>query len=145
MVSPPIDFYCFSGTGNTLLVVKKMIEVFEKNSITVNLFHLEKSNPEEINTTHTIGLGFPVAEQGTFPLVWKFLRAMPQCKDTKIFMVDTMLAFSGGIVGPARKILKPKGYNTIGAKEIVKMGDSSPASDSDDLVTNLIFDAVGDV
>ena len=113
-----IDFYFFSGTGNTLLVVKKMKEVFERNDITVNLYHLEKTNPKEINTAHTIGLGVPVAEQGTFPLVWDFVKNMPQANGTIIFMVDTMMMFSGGIVGPIRKILKPKGYKPIGAREI---------------------------
>jgi len=113
-----VDFYYFSGTGNTLLVVNKIKEIFERNNIAVNLFRLEKSNPKEMDTSHTIGLGFPVAEQGTFPLVWDFIRAMPQCSGTKVFMVDTMFAFSGGVVGPVRKILKSKGYTTIGAKEI---------------------------
>ncbi len=113
-----IDFYFFSGTGNTLLVVKKMKEVFENNRIVVNLFHLEKTDPRKIDTNHTIGLAVPVAEQGTFPLVWDFVKNMPQANETAVFMVDTMLAFSGGIVGPIRKILKPKGYKPIGAKEI---------------------------
>ena len=40
-----IDFYFFSGTGNTLLVVKKMKEVFEEDGIKVNLYRLEKTNP----------------------------------------------------------------------------------------------------
>ena len=113
-----IDFYFFSGTGNTLLVVKKMREVFGQNGITVNLFHIEKTDPKSINTNNTIGIGVPVAEQGTFPLVWDFIKNMPAANGTLVFMVDTMLAFSGGIVGPIRKILKPKGYKPIGAREI---------------------------
>jgi flavodoxin len=44
-----IDFYFFSGTGNTLLVVKKMRDTFEKNGITVNLYKIEESNPDEVN------------------------------------------------------------------------------------------------
>lgn len=28
-----IDFYYFSGTGNTLLVVKKMCDTFKKNGV----------------------------------------------------------------------------------------------------------------
>ncbi len=94
MLKRTIDFYYFSGTGNTLLIVKKMKEVFEKKSIQVNLFHLEKCNPTKNNISNTIGLAFPVAEQGTYPFVWDFIRAMP---NTKVFMVDTMLAFSVGV------------------------------------------------
>ncbi|WP_242993494.1 hypothetical protein [Lachnotalea glycerini] len=38
---------------------------------------------------------------------------------TPVFMVDTMMAFSGAIVGPLKKVLTEKGYNCIGACEIV--------------------------
>jgi NAD-dependent dihydropyrimidine dehydrogenase PreA subunit/flavodoxin len=113
-----IDFYYFSGTGNTLLVVKKMKEVFETQGVTVNLHRIEATKPEDLNPQHTIGLGFPVAEQATYPFVWNFIRAMPPAQGTPVFMVDTLLLFSGGIVGPIRKIVSQKGYTPIGAKEI---------------------------
>ncbi len=113
-----IDFYYFSGTGNTKLVVRKMKEVFEKKGIKVNMFRMEKSSPQSIDTSHTIGLGFPVASQGTFKFVWEFVKNLPQTNGTSIFMVDTMMEFSGGIVGPLHKILKNKGYKLLGAKEI---------------------------
>lgn len=113
-----IDFYYFSGTGNTLLVVQKMKEIFEKSGVTVNLLRIEQSNPSEIDLSHTIGLGFPVAGQGTYPFVWDFVKGLPDASDTKIFMVDTMMSFSGGIVGPMKKIVQSKGYIPIGAQEI---------------------------
>lgn len=53
-----IDFYYFSGTGNTLLMVKKMKETFERNGVYVTLYPLEKSDPKKINPDHTIGLAF---------------------------------------------------------------------------------------
>lgn len=113
-----IDFYYFSGTGNTLLVVKKMQETFEENEIKVNLHKIEESNPAEVNLDHTIGIAFPVAFFSTYPFVWDFINALPQVNSTDIFMVDTLGGFSGGIVGTLREILKKKGYNPIGAKEI---------------------------
>ncbi len=113
-----IDFYYFSGTGNTLLVIRKMKEVFESHGMEVNLFRMEKTDPSEVNVSHLIGLGFPVAEQGTYPFVWDFISALPPAQGTRIFMVDTLLAFSGGAVGPVKKIVKAKGYTPIGAKEI---------------------------
>lgn len=120
MVKDIIDFYYFSGTGNTLLVVKKMQETFRENGITVNLYQIEDSNPADVNTGHTIGLGFPIAELSTYNFVWKFIRALPESNaSTEIFMVDTLAGFSGGIVGPIRQIVKKKGYNPVGAKEIV--------------------------
>ncbi|MDI6644898.1 MAG: EFR1 family ferrodoxin [Methanobacteriaceae archaeon] len=114
-----IDFYYFSGTGNTYLVVKKMAEIFEQNGIKTHLFKIENIEPKDLNPEHTIGLGFPVAELSTFSFIWKFIRDIPSSKGTKIFMVDTLAGFSGGIIGPLRMILKNKGYNPIGAKEII--------------------------
>ena len=114
-----IDIYFFSGTGNTLLVVRKMKEVFVKNNINVNLYRIEKSKPQEINTEHTIGLAFPVACQSTYPFVWDFIRNMPEVKGAGVFMVDTMLAYSGAIVGPVKSVLRKKGYSPIGAREIL--------------------------
>ncbi|EKF84842.1 4Fe-4S ferredoxin [Methanobacterium formicicum DSM 3637] len=115
-----VDFYFFSGTGNTLLVVKKMQETFQENGIPVNLHKIEESNPEDVNLEHTIGLGFPIAELSTYNFVWKFIRALPVTDTaTEVFMVDTLGGFSGGIVGPVHEIVKKKGYKPIGAKEIV--------------------------
>lgn len=104
-----IDFYYFSGTGNTLLVVRKMKEVFEEQGIAVSLFRMEATDPTAISTENMIGLGFPVAEQATYPFVWDFIRALPAASGTPVFMVDTLLLYSGGIVGPMRKIVSQKG------------------------------------
>lgn len=120
MVKDVIDFYYFSGTGNTLLVVKKMKDIFTENGVPVNLHKIEKSKPEDVNLNHTLGLGFPIAELSTYNFVWKFIRALPETdQDTEIFMVDTLAGFSGGIVGPVHEIVRKKGYNPIGVEEIV--------------------------
>ena len=118
-----VDFYCFSGTGNTFLVAKKMGEVFTEKGINVNLKKIEKSNPKNINLDHTIGLAFPVACFTTYPLVWNFIKSMPKANGTKVFMVDTLAGFSMAIVGPLKRVLKNKGYLTIGAKEIIMPGN----------------------
>jgi len=120
MIKDIVDFYYFSGTGNTLLVVKKMRDVFTQEGIQVDLHKIEDSNPEDMDLNHTIGLGFPIAEMSTYNFVWKFIKALPETAlTTEIFMVDTLAGFSGGMVGPLREILKKKGYLPIGAKEIV--------------------------
>ncbi len=119
MKSKIIDFYYFSGTGNTLLIVQAMKEYFEENSIEVNLLRIEKSDPKTINLEHTIGIGFPVAIQSTYPFVWEFLENLPNVNSTEIFVVDTLAAISGGILGTSKKILKKKGYFLLGAKEII--------------------------
>ncbi|MGZ7109241.1 MAG: EFR1 family ferrodoxin [Methanobacterium sp.] len=114
-----IDLYYFSGTGNTLLVVKKMNEIFKREGIIVNLNKIEDSDPSTIDLDHIIGIAFPVAIFSTYPFVWDFIHKLPPAEGTKIFMVDTLGGFSGGIVGPVREIVGGKGYNPIGASEIV--------------------------
>lgn len=113
-----MDFYYFSGTGNTLLIVRKMRDVFEEHGIPVNLYRIERSDPNDTDPGHMIGLGFPVAELSTYRLVWDFVESLPEACGTPIFMVDTLGGISGGIVGPMREIVKKKGYSPVGAKEI---------------------------
>ncbi len=119
MKSKQIDIYWFSGTGNTLLVAEALKETFEKNGKEIKLFKIENSAPLKIDKTHVIGIGFPVAMQSTYPFVWKFIKELPKTDKTDIFMFDTLAGFSGGIVGPAKKVLKKKGYNCIGAAEFI--------------------------
>lgn len=121
-----IDFYYFTGTGNTLLAVRKMVEVFRESGKEVNLLKMEDSNPKSIDTEHVIGLGFPVAAQSTFPLVWDFVRAMPEASGTEAFMVDTVWMFSGAIVGPIKRVMSGKGYETIAGREMYMPGNWFP-------------------
>ena len=114
-----IEFYFFSGTGNTMLVAKRMSEVFESKGFNVNLKRMEKASAADVDTGCTIGLGFPVAILSTYDLVWKFINKLPDVDGTEIFMVDTLGGYSGGIVGPLRSLLESKGYKTIGACEII--------------------------
>lgn len=118
MTIEKVDFYYFSGTGNTLLVVEKMEETFKKNGVDVELHKIEDSDPLKINLEHTIGIAFPVVILSTYHFVSDFIHSLPPTNGTKIFMVDTLGGVSGGIVGPLREIVKKKGYNPIGAKEI---------------------------
>lgn len=126
MVTDSIDFYYFSGTGNTFLVVDEMRKVFEEHGKTVGLHRLEHADPQTVNTQHAIGLGFPVALQGTYPFVWEFIRSLPVAKGTPIFMVDTLQMYSGGVVGPIKKIVQHKGYMPIGAREITMPNNFFP-------------------
>jgi len=120
MVGDVIDFYYFSGTGNTLLVVQEMGDVFKEKGIQANLHSIEGSKPDDINLNHTIGLGFPVAELSTYNFVWNFIRELPEThQNTEIFMVDTLAGISGGVVGPVYEIVQKKGYQPVGAKEII--------------------------
>ncbi|MCK4796083.1 MAG: 4Fe-4S dicluster domain-containing protein [Spirochaetes bacterium] len=104
-----------------------MVDIFNQNNIKVNLFHIEKTNPNKINLNNTVGLAFPVAVQSIYPFIWDFIKAFPDTTKTKIFMVDTLHAFSGAIVGTLKKTLQKKGYKTIGAKEIIMPNNFYPS------------------
>ena len=67
-----IDLYYYTGTGNTLIILKEMVKVFKKNNLKVNIFGIEDVDPGSIRTDRTIGLAFPVAFQSTFDFIWDF-------------------------------------------------------------------------
>jgi len=120
-----IGLYCFSGTGNTYIVAKAMEEAFIKRGCEVSLNSMEM--PVDLNKD-MVGLVFPVAIQSTFPNVWEFVNKMPQSEGQRVFVVDTMEAFSGGVIGPMKKMLIKKGYKCVGAKEL-KMATSMQTSE----------------
>ncbi|MDD1763596.1 MAG: EFR1 family ferrodoxin [Methanobacteriaceae archaeon] len=119
MKSKHVQFFYFSGTGNTYLVVRKMQKVLEELGMEVQLRRIEESGPEDVDISKTIGVGFPVAILSTYPMVWDFIENLPMAQGTEIFMVDTLGGFSGGIVGPIRRKVKIRGYKPVGACEIV--------------------------
>ncbi|MFH1395245.1 MAG: EFR1 family ferrodoxin [Candidatus Omnitrophota bacterium] len=121
-----IKFYYFSGTGNTLLIVNKMKQVFETNGTAVKLFRIESAPSVGIEPNCAIGLGIPVAGQGTYPFIWDFIKALPKTSGTPIFLVDTLGAFSGGLLGPVLEIVQDKGYNPLGACEIIMPNNLFP-------------------
>jgi len=118
-----ISLYYFSGTGNTLVIAKETKVFFEGKGYSVTLEEMHTNFNGEPDESSLIGLIFPVAIQSTFPTVWTFVENMPEGKGQAVFMIDTMDAFSGGIVGPMKKLLVKKGYNCIGACEL-KMATS---------------------
>ncbi|WP_430882514.1 EFR1 family ferrodoxin [Fusibacter sp. JL216-2] len=123
-------FYYFTGSGNTLKAMDAVKKVFEYNNIAVRALKIEESGGLETIEEDILGLFFPVAIQSTFPLVWDFIYELPNVQSKKVFMLDTMEQFSGGIVGPVKKVLKEKGYECIGAMEL-KMGSSMQVKTTD--------------
>ena len=74
MQAKAVDFYLFSGTGNTLLVVQAMREVLGGRGWVTRCFRMGKVSPSDVSLGRTLGLAFPVAEQSTYPLVWDFCK-----------------------------------------------------------------------
>lgn len=131
-----VDIYWFSGTGNTLLVARRMAEVFQAAGATVTLKRMEKANPETVRPPvgdGLLGLAFPVAAFSTYPLVWRFVERLPAGGGARVFMVDTLGGFSGLLVGPLRRLLESKGYVPVGARQILMpsnyLGRAKPAAE----------------
>jgi ferredoxin len=115
----PYHIYWFSGSGNSLLIAIEIRDRLREHGYTAELFPMEKTDPASVDTSGVIGFIVPVAGQGTYPLVWDFLKGLPKADGTPCFLVDTLGMYSGGILGPAKKIVSRKGYAPVGACEIL--------------------------
>lgn len=124
-----VRLYYFSGSGNTYNIAKKIQESFSQKGYGCTLEKMDDVEVIKLEKGGLIGLLFPVAIQSTFPNVWRFVENMPALQDQEIFMVDTLAGYSGGVVGPMKGKLTSKGYNCIGAKEILMT--SSMQTDSE--------------
>lgn len=120
MRSSSVDIYYFSGTGNTFLAMKEFKQEFEKQrqGANVKFFRIEKSKPEEINLSHTIGIAVPAAYFFVYPFVWEFIKKLPNTNGTQVFLIVTMGGFSGGILSIFKKELLKKSYDCLGALEL---------------------------
>ena len=115
----PVRIYWFSGCGNTLLIAMEMEKYLRDKGREAGLIPLEKARPESIDQKAIIGFAVPVAGQGTYPFIWDFIENLPRSSGTPVFLVDTLGYYSGGILGPIKKILKRNGYLPLAAKEII--------------------------
>lgn len=137
-----IKLYYFSGTGNTYLVAKKVKEEFERKDYNCTLEKMIDVKEVKFNKDDLIGLVFPVAIQSTFPVVWDFVYKLKKAYGQKVFMIDTLEAFSGGVVGPMKKILENKGYKCIGAIEIKMATNMAKKKTSKKYVENITAEAL---
>ncbi|MBT7170839.1 MAG: 4Fe-4S binding protein [Phycisphaerales bacterium] len=113
-----IVLYWFSGTGNTFAVTRAMADVFEAAGKSVELVAMEDGPPAESSPGTTVGLAVPVACGNTYDLCWEFIMALPDGGGAGCFLVDTLAAHSGGLLGPVRDVVTAKGYQPLGAREI---------------------------
>jgi ferredoxin len=109
---------CFSGTGNTELVARRMAAVFDAAGIGVDPCRIGRDPFPGLPADGALGLAFPVAYLSTYPFVWDFIDRLPAGAGREAFMVDTLGGASGAIVGPLKKLLSKKGYVPMGAREI---------------------------
>jgi ferredoxin len=113
-----VHIFCFSGTGNTLLVARAMADEFLRIGIPAKVSLMERADPRLIEPGVAVGIAFPVAIFTTYPVVWDFVRSLPEGGLAEAFMVDTMGGLSAGIMAPMRRILEGKGYRAVGSREV---------------------------
>ncbi|MDR3306894.1 MAG: EFR1 family ferrodoxin [Endomicrobium sp.] len=111
-----VDIYCFTGTGNTYLAAKKIADTLQADGYAANVKNMTSSEPNKIDLSHTIGIGFTVAFWNTFPVVKDFINNLPNGNGADAFVFTTMGDSSLKAAANFGCILKNKSYNVIGAQ-----------------------------
>jgi ferredoxin len=114
-MSRKIDVVCFSGTGNTSLIVNYIVNILNEKGIEVRQkLWTEPYIPKEGNE---LILAFPANSQAVSPYVWKYIKRLPGGNGNKVYALIT-LNESAAILSPLRKLLLKKKYVPQGAVEI---------------------------
>ena len=111
-----IEFYVFSGTGNTKLVADKIGERLVELGHSVNFHKIDESTVCSLADDSVLGIAFPVAFFTSYPLVLNFLSTLPDGKGRKVFLVGSMAGSGMGLEWYFKRVLKKKGYDPIGAE-----------------------------
>lgn len=138
MLFKKASIYCFSGTGNTLIVSKALKQELESSGVDVKLFAMEKEDPKNIDLSGAIGLSFPVAVFTSYPLVMDFITKMPKAEGTPVFMFSTMGGAAAGMKSYLRSLLLKKGYRPVGAKQIVMPDNFTPTPAKDKINPDIV-------
>lgn len=131
-----IDFYSFSGTGNTQVVVDQAVNSLALNGYNVSLKLIDKGySVSENEPAEDLWLAFPINSQAVSPFIWRFFRSLPESRGTKVYVIAT-LNNSACILEPLFTLLKNKGYTPTSACEISmpnNMSDDAQLSKEEDL------------
>jgi len=118
-----VDFFAFSGTGNTYYAVQRISSLLRSKDISVKCHKMEKNMNPKLDDDSVIGLAFPIACFSTYPTVLNFLKSLPEGNGRKIFMIATMGGAGAGMEGPIKNLLIKKGYSPIASKLFVMPGN----------------------
>ena len=140
-----VDFFAFSGTGNTYYAVNKISSLLEKKGVSVRRHKMEKCMNPDLKEDSVIGLAFPVACFSTYPTALDFLKSLPEGNGRKIFMIATMGGAGFGMEGPIRNLLFNKGYSPIASRLFVMPGNygnkQMPVERNDQRIKNFGYEA----
>lgn len=118
-----VEYYVFSGTGNTLMIAREVGRRLEEKGGAVNFHMMDKSNSFRMSEESVIGLAFPIAFFSSYPLVLKFIASLPEGKGRSIFMTATMGGSGLGAERKFRKLVMQKGYKPIGSELFIMPGN----------------------
>jgi Pyruvate/2-oxoacid:ferredoxin oxidoreductase delta subunit/flavodoxin len=134
-----VEYYVFSGTGNTLMIAREVGRRLEEKGSQVNFHMIGKLNAFRMSGDSVIGLAFPIAFFSSYPLVLNFIASLPEGKGRSIFMTATMGGSALGAERKFRKLVMQKGYKPIGSELFVMPGNYNngviPAEKNSTLVT----------
>jgi len=120
ILNKKILLYFFSGTGNTLFVVKTFASEISKYGIDTEIIPLPSPVPESIPDDTVLCIAFPVYSQTAPPFVCDWLRSLPETKKgTPVIIISTLAGFSGLVKGPFHYLLRKKGYKPLAVREFI--------------------------
>ncbi len=138
-----IDYYVFSGTGNTLLIASHVAERIGRMGHDV-VFH-SISAPVDPDSDSIVGVAFPIAFFSTYPVVLDFFDRLPEGNHRKIFMTGTMGGLGMGLEAWFRKLVVGKGYVPIASELFVMPGNynnkSADRTANDEVVSKALMKA----
>lgn len=113
--STKISIYYFSGTGNTQIISNRITEKLNELRFSAVSHKIEETESVSVNQNEILGIGFPIACFSTYPIVFDFLKKLPDVEGVPVFGFCTMAGLSLiGIIDEVRSILLRKGYTPIG-------------------------------
>lgn len=110
-----MDVICFSGTGNTRLIVKHITSILSENGIEV--CDQSEREPYVHKQGRELMLAFPVNSQAVSPYIWKYIKTLPKGYGDRTHVVMTMNE-SAAILKPLKKQLEQMGYLPCSCVEI---------------------------
>ncbi len=122
-LSKTLHLYWVSGSGNTLCAAEAFAMRLRELGWTVELKPLERSDPARIDPMVTFGIAFPTHCFSIPEIIRNFVRGLPNVEGTPAMLLGTHGAFSGGILGPLKRLLSRKGFRCVGGR-ILRMPDS---------------------
>ena len=116
------QIFFFTGTGNTLLLAQEIADEMSQNDWEAELRPMESANDLGASDT-LLGLVFPVACFSTYPVVLRFIDALPEGKGRRVFLAASMGGAGLGMEGPIKKLLLQKGYTPLASQFFTMPGN----------------------